>query len=119
MTDTGPGDLDCETAALYRAWLGPLFEGATDWDSLTARLGAHGYGLAIREGRLYLTRCETGRRFAPARMLGTSLRDLSARLGRPRLRARLDRPAAAEFVARPAPSVAQPAPTPNAGFTPC
>lgn len=91
-------DMDCETAALYRAWMRPLFERASDWDMLVTGLREKGYALAIRDGRLFLTRSDTGQRFCSVRFLGTNMRDLAGRLGRPVIRARLDRAAAGEFV---------------------
>ena len=45
-------EFDCETAALIRAVLCPLFDTATSWKALSDGLGARGYGLAIRDGRL-------------------------------------------------------------------
>ena len=89
--------IDCETAALLRAWLCPLLATADSWPGLVRTLDAKGYGLAIREGRLVLTRTDTGRRYCSARFLGTSLRELSARLGRPCVRARTDRAGAGEI----------------------
>ncbi|MGG7646164.1 hypothetical protein ACQ5SP_15235 [Rhodovulum sp. YNF3179] len=91
-------DPDSETAALLRAALRPVFDGASDWAGLIAALGRRGVRLAIREGRLVLTDGETGRRICTARLLGHPLADLAARLGRPCVLARRDAPAAGEFL---------------------
>lgn len=80
-------DMDSESAALYRAWLCPLLERADSWSGLTATLNAKGYGLAIRQGRLVLVRRDTGEALCSLRFLGTSLRELADRLGRPMVRA--------------------------------
>ncbi len=90
--------LDSETAALFRAWMRPLFEQATNWNALTETLRTKGFGLAIRDGRLVLTEYDSGARVCTARFLGTSLAEMSARIGRPRILARRDRDAAGEFV---------------------
>ena len=91
-------EFDCETAALIRAALCPLFDAATSWKALSDGLGARGYGLAIRDGRLVVTNMATGRRVCSARYLGTGLRDLAPRLGRPVVLARRDRAAAGELL---------------------
>ncbi|MFC3615178.1 hypothetical protein ACFORG_15540 [Lutimaribacter marinistellae] len=90
--------LDCETAALHRAWLRRLFDEARNWTALSLALRHRGLGLGIRDGRLYLTRNTDGRRVAPVRFLGTNLAELSQRLGRPVFRPRRDRPAAGDLI---------------------
>lgn len=90
--------LDCEMAALLRASLTPFFEKAQSWAGLSEDLKAHGYGLAIRDGRLVLVVLTCGKRICTVRYLGTGLRELSERLGRPSIRASRDRPAAGEFL---------------------
>lgn len=80
-------DMDSESAALFRAWLCPLLERAETWAGLAATLETKGYGLAIRHGRLVLVRRETGEALCSLRFLGTSLRELAGRLGRPMVRA--------------------------------
>ncbi len=89
---------DCETAALVRACLCPLFDGATSWKVLAEGLATRGYGLAIRDGRLVVKEAASGRRICSVRYLGTNLRELSGRLGRPMVLARRDRAAAGEFL---------------------
>lgn len=91
-------EMDCETAMLFRAWMRPLFDGAGDWTTLVRVLRDKGYVLAIRDGRLVLTQGDTGRRFCSVRFVGTNLRELSQRLGRPCVRARSDRPASGDFL---------------------
>lgn len=91
-------ELDCESAALFRASLSPLFDRAASWAALIEGLALRGYRLAIREARLVLIDTTSGRRVCSARYLGTNLRDLSGRLGRPCVVAQWDRPAAAEFL---------------------
>lgn len=88
---------DCETAALLRASLCPLFDRATAWQGLAQALARRGLGLAIRDGRLVVQDMASGQRICTARYLGTTLRDLSRRLGRPLIRARSDHAAAGEF----------------------
>ena len=89
--------LDCETAALFRSVLCPVFDAAASWGDLIHRLAGKGYGLAIRDGRLVLLDMSTGARVCTARYLGTNLRELSARLGRPVIQARRDAPASGDF----------------------
>lgn len=79
--------IDSETAALFRAVLRPLIVQSISWPGLLDALAAKGYGLAFREGRLFLTNQTTGRRICSLRFLGTPLADLVARLGRPIVRA--------------------------------
>ena len=79
--------IDSETAALLRAVVRPLIVQAISWPGLLDALAAKGYGLAFRQGRLFLTSQATGRRVCSLRFLGTPLGDLVARLGRPSVRA--------------------------------
>ncbi len=95
---SGPGKgLDCETAVLYRAVLGPVFDRAETWPALVERLAAKGFGLAIRGGRLMLTRTDSGGAICTARFLGHSLSDLAQRLGKPAIVPCRGRIAAGEF----------------------
>ncbi|MEX0283553.1 MAG: hypothetical protein AB3N23_02985 [Paracoccaceae bacterium] len=91
-------DYDSETAALVRACLCPLFDAATGWKELCERLARRGFFIAIREGRLVVLDVNSRQQICTARYLGTNLRDLSARLGRPMIVARRDRVAAGEFL---------------------
>jgi len=93
-----PTSLDSESAALFRAWLRPLFDQAVSWPALIKTLEAKGYGLAIREGRLVLTDKAQDAPVCTARFLGTSLRELAQRMGRPCVQARGDASAAGEFL---------------------
>ena len=76
-------ELDCETAALLRAVIRPLFSSAASWASLTDILGDKGYQLAFRQGRLCISDRTTGERVCGIRFLGFELRDLVRRMGRP------------------------------------
>jgi hypothetical protein len=78
--------IDSESAALFRAWVCPLLARAESWSGLAATLAARGYGLAIRDGRLVLIRHDSGECLCSLRFLGTSLRELAGRLGRPMVR---------------------------------
>lgn len=80
-------EVDSETAALFRASLCPLISRSTSWPAMMDELRTKGYGLAFRDGRLFLTSHETGRRVCSLRFLGMPLVDLVARLGRPIVRA--------------------------------
>lgn len=94
----GTVEMDCETAALFRSWVRPLFEQAANWNTLIASLRAKGFGLAIRDSRLVMTKYDDGRLVCPVRFLGLTLRDLAARLGRPIIAARRDNPGAGDFL---------------------
>ena len=83
-------DMDCETAALLRAAIRPLFTTAASWNILTDTLKAKGYRLAFRDGRLCLTDGTTGNRICGLRFLGLDLKDLVQRMGRPIVVARGD-----------------------------
>ena len=76
-------ELDCETAALLRATIRPVFDTAASWASLADILKEKGYRLAFREGRLCITDRATGQRVCGIRFLGFELRELVKRLGRP------------------------------------
>lgn len=73
---------DSETLALLRAFLGPILEQAVSWTDLRDSLAAKGYGLAFRSGRLVILNTG-GTPVCTGQMLGTPLRLLSSRLGRP------------------------------------
>lgn len=83
-TDT----VDCETAALMRAVIRPLFDQSATWAGLMDRLATKGYVLAFRDGRLCLTDSVTGRRVCGLRFLGMAFPELVERLGRPVVAAR-------------------------------
>jgi hypothetical protein len=80
--------LDCETAALLRSVLLPLFEQSRSWNGLIDRLHSKGYLMEFRNGLLCLTDQRDGNRICGLRFLGLDLGDLTARLGRPFVLAR-------------------------------
>lgn len=79
--------VDSETAAMFRAMLYPAITQSPSWSALADRLRNKGYGLAMRDGRLFLTSQQTGARVCSFRFLGMPLVDLVARIGRPIVRA--------------------------------
>ncbi len=79
--------VDSETAAMFRAMLYPVITQSPNWSALADRLKIKGYGLAMRDGRLFLTCQQTGARVCSFRFLGMPLVDLVARIGRPIVRA--------------------------------
>ena len=83
LTRTASTDLDCESAALLRASIRPLFTGAANWGNLTDILKEKGYRLAFRKGRLCITDRMTDQRICGLRFLGLDFRELVRRMGRP------------------------------------
>ncbi len=79
----GPARFDSETAALLRAILRPVFDGAADWAALMAGLRDKGYRLCMREGRLSVVDAISGVRICGLRFLGYHMTDLVRRMGRP------------------------------------
>ncbi len=75
--------LDCETAALLRATIRPIFDRAASWSSLADILKDKGYQLAFRQGRMCITDRATDERICGIRFLGFEFMDLVSRLGRP------------------------------------
>ena len=92
---------DCETAALLRAVMLPLFETSTSWAALIDRLSRRGYRLGFRQGRLCVLNTTDGARICGLRFLGLTLRDLVARLGRPFVVAHLGGDAAGDILRAP------------------
>ncbi|MAC82179.1 MAG: hypothetical protein CML66_29485 [Rhodobacteraceae bacterium] len=90
--DPDAPDLDYETAALMRSWIQPLIDQASCWHSLNDALDRRGYGLAFRDGRLWLTRTDSGTHICTMRHLGSGMRELASRLGRPAVRPLPGRP---------------------------
>lgn len=76
-------DMDCETAALMRAVIRPVFTGAASWTGLADTLREKGYRLAFQRGRMCVMDRATGVRLFGLRFLGIELRDMVRRLGRP------------------------------------
>ncbi len=95
-------DMDCETAALLRAVIRPLFAGAASWASLADTLREKGYRLAFQSGRMCLMDRATGKRLCGLRFLDIELKDLVRRMGRPVVVARGDRADGELLRARPA-----------------
>ncbi|NOD61928.1 MULTISPECIES: hypothetical protein [unclassified Ruegeria] len=83
-------ELDCETAALLRAAIRPIFVSAASWSNLADILKEKGYRLAFRQGRLCITDRTTDARVCGLRFLGLEFRELVSRLGRPIVVARGD-----------------------------
>jgi len=83
LTRQSATELDCESAALLRAAIRPLFSSAASWSSLADILREKGYNLTFRQGRLCITDHKTGDRICGLRFLGFELRDLVRRMGRP------------------------------------
>ncbi|WP_170460500.1 hypothetical protein [Ruegeria arenilitoris] len=95
-------DMDCETAALLRAVIRPLFAGAASWAGLADTLREKGYRLAFQSGRMCLMDRATGKRLCGLRFLDIELKDLVRRMGRPVVVARGDRADGELLRARPA-----------------
>ncbi|MCG7519238.1 hypothetical protein [Ruegeria sp. Ofav3-42] len=76
-------ELDCESAALLRATILPIFASAANWAGLTDVLNDKGYGLVFRDGRMCITDNLTGDRVCGLRFLGLEFKELVRRLGRP------------------------------------
>lgn len=85
VDDTIPDGIDCETAALLRARLIPVFDSAQDWSGLMSALELKGFHLMFRNGRLALADQMSGAVICTSRFLGYSLPDLANRLGRPHI----------------------------------
>lgn len=100
-SDPDSPPIDSESAALLRCWLQPLIARATSWEALERALALHGYALAFRRGRLCLTLGSDGPCICSMRYLGSSLKELSLRLGRPAVRPLPGRPAAGLLCTRP------------------
>ncbi|SHE50655.1 hypothetical protein SAMN05444279_103128 [Ruegeria intermedia] len=83
-------NMDCETAALLRAVIRPLFASAVTWAGLADSLREKGYRLAFQSGRMCLMDLATGARLCGLRFLDIELLDLVRRLGRPVVVARGD-----------------------------
>ncbi|WP_209504570.1 MULTISPECIES: hypothetical protein [unclassified Ruegeria] len=76
-------ELDCETAALLRAAIRPIFVTAASWGNLADILKDKGYRLVFRQGRLCITDRATDARICGLRFLDIEFRELISRLGRP------------------------------------
>ena len=78
--------LDCETGVLLCRKLLPIFESATNWQELHQMLEHDGFGLGFRAGRLMLTDISNGDYICSCRFLGSPLKTLSDKFGKPRAR---------------------------------
>ncbi|WP_170478769.1 hypothetical protein [Ruegeria arenilitoris] len=76
-------ELDCESAALLRAAIRPIFDSAASWGNLADLLTQKGYRLAFRQGILCVTDRTTDERVCGLRFLGFEFRELVRRMGRP------------------------------------
>ncbi|SDW64646.1 hypothetical protein SAMN05444358_1011399 [Ruegeria halocynthiae] len=111
MSGTGPilvrqasTELDCESAALLRASIRPIFTSAASWAGLTDILRDKGYRLAFRQGLLCITDRATDERICGLRFLGFELAELVRRLGRPIVVARGSEADGDILTARPTPA---------------
>ncbi|WP_050927976.1 hypothetical protein [Aestuariivita boseongensis] len=78
--------LDSETACLLRSFLVPAINAARDWHELTVKLHDMGYDLSFRDGRLIFKRANDGAEIGTGEFMGTPLRSLVDKLGRPSIR---------------------------------
>lgn len=85
-----PVSPDVETLTLLRSFLGPIIEGAQDWQDLCQQMECKGFGLTFLHGHLVILNIETGASICTGAMLGTPLHSISQRLGRPAVRANPD-----------------------------
>ena len=83
LTRKASTELDCESAALLRAAIRPLFDSAANWGNLADILRKKGYRLAFRQGSLCVTDRATDERVCGLRFLGFEFRELVRRMGRP------------------------------------
>lgn len=78
--------LDCETGALMRASLAPLFEAAESWDGLRSMLRARALDFEFEKGRLVLVAQDSRAKVCSCRFLGFPMASLAARFGKLRVR---------------------------------
>lgn len=79
--------LDCETGVLLRATLEPVFRESNSWQELRGHLRDKGFDLGFHDGRLVLTDMHSGERICSCKFLGHPLANLTARLGKVRVKA--------------------------------
>ncbi|KNG93436.1 hypothetical protein ATO11_12795 [Pseudaestuariivita atlantica] len=77
--------MNSEAAAALRSVVAPIFRTAGDWRELQKKLAAKGFGLTFRKGHMVLTDIATGVAICTGKFLGTPLKEMSARLGRPQI----------------------------------
>ena len=85
-----PAPIDSETRVLLYSFLSPILETAESWSDLRAKLAAKGYDVTFRAGRMVLTRADSGVAVCTGRAMGTPLRSLAARIGRPCIKVNAD-----------------------------
>lgn len=95
-------NMDCETAALMRAVIRPIFTSAATWAGLVDILREKGYRLAFQRGRMCVMDRNTGERLFGLRFLDIEMNDLVRRMGRPIVVARGDSADGELLRARPA-----------------
>jgi hypothetical protein len=78
-----PVQPDSETASWLRAFLCPILEQAKDWQNLRTALTQRGYKVAFRGGHMIIAYADTDRAICTGQHIGTPLRSLVARFGRP------------------------------------
>lgn len=77
--------MNSEAAVALRSVVAPIFQGASDWRELQKKLAQKGFGLTFRKGHMVLTDIATGVAICTGKFLGTPLKEMSARLGRPQI----------------------------------
>lgn len=88
-TPSLPAPLDCETRALVRQFLAPILETSTSWADMGERLAAKGYRLGFLSGHLVI-RTSDGTALCTGSGIGIPLAEISARIGRPCVKAHSD-----------------------------
>ena len=83
MNSSLPDQPDSETVSLLRSFLCPILEQAKDWQNLRSTLTQRGYALAFREGHMVIVEADTNRVICTGQHIGTPLRSLVERFGRP------------------------------------
>ncbi|SMC53346.1 hypothetical protein [Primorskyibacter flagellatus] len=78
-----PTQPDSETVSLLRSFLCPILEQAKDWHHLRGTLTQRGYSLAFQEGHMVIVESDTNRVMCTGQHIGTPLRSLVERFGRP------------------------------------
>lgn len=82
--------IDSETACLLRSFMVPAINSARDWSDLHTRLQRKGFSVAFRDGRLVFKSLDNGKEVCTGQFLGTPLKELVKKLGRPCVRAHSD-----------------------------
>lgn len=78
---------ESETLALLRGFLAPILETASSWEDLHNQLVAKDYGIAFRQGHLVILNGHTSEAICTGAMLGTPLREIARRIGKPAVKA--------------------------------